>query len=854
MAFWTKVFRAFTSIAPRFKREYGDEAARDYARLVAREDHRRGRAASLWLALRGSIDALRVAMRERFADLSLIPLRVGPDARQALRIYRREPLLALAVTATLAVAAGPTTAIYAVVHDVMLASLPYERPERIVVIWAVTAGEVRDYRQVPAFAQTSGMRWHRVFMNIGGEGVEVPAVRVTSNFFSTLGLPILEGHGWDPNDEEAVIVTRAFADRHFGRGVPAVGRVLTFDGVPRAITGVVPARPVLQRPGYHVFVPYRDAEQVGAAPYGSNAAFLVARLRDGVSVEEAHAQAHAFALNNPNLPEQRRTGYRSDLMTFEASVRKSLAILWILPLPAIAVFLIALLSLGGLLLARAARNSAEIAVRLALGATRMRLARLAAFEALALAVPGVLLGVALAIVLLRVARASIPPQILPVESTAPGAALAVGAIGALLLATAVFATAPVVTGRFRRRVIDLRSSAQAVAGMKRARSQAFLVVSQVALSVTLVAAGIWMSASIGRLLSQPTGYNSRDLVVVQTTLPAHLYKSRDARQAFVRTALERLAAIPSVERAAITNAVPGTPISGNYGAARMRPDQPLSRNGISISRNDVSPDYFRVMGIPLVAGRYFAADDESSGGRVVILGEGAARQFFPEGALGQLVSFSRDDRRRVVGIVRDVHANMVGQPSRPQVYLPLGDPEWTTPTRFVLRTRDEEGSAWQAVAAIREIDPLVPAQAYPIGVAMGIRLTPTRLISRLVMVLSGFALLLAIINIYALAAFGVAQRRRELGLCIALGADRRHAVNLAMRRSLFWSLLGLVIGVAAAIGIVRPSLQSAVQHFAADMQLLLAAAVAVGVTAIVASWIPARRAALIDPATTLKAE
>jgi hypothetical protein len=356
-------------------------------------------------------------------------------------------------------------------------------------------------------------------------------------------------------------------------------------------------------------------------------------------------------------------------------------------------------------------------------------------------------------------------------------------------------------------------------------------------------------------LSQPTGYDSHDLVVVQASLPAHLYKSREARHAFVKTALDRLGTLPGVSAAAVTGAVPATPINGQFAVRRFRPDEPLStRTSVSISRNDVSPGYFTVMGIPLVAGRHFTPEDESSGGRAIILSESAARRHFPEGALDQLVAFGRDDRRRVVGIVRDVHANMVGQRTMPQVYLPIGDPDWTIPTRFVLRTADGDGVAAQALAALREIDPMVPAEAHPIGVLIGARLSPTRVIAKLVLALSAFALLLAIINIYALAAFAVAQRRREIGLRIALGADRRHAVRLAMRRSLFWSISGLVIGTATAVGFVRPSLESAVTNLAADMQLLAAAVVAVGLTAILASWIPARRAASIDPAITLRAE
>jgi ABC-type antimicrobial peptide transport system permease subunit len=183
----------------------------------------------------------------------------------------------------------------------------------------------------------------------------------------------------------------------------------------------------------------------------------------------------------------------------------------------------------------------------------------------------------------------------------------------------------------------------------------------------------------------------------------------------------------------------------------------------------------------------------------------------------------------------------------------LGDPE-STPTRFVLRTSGDRAIAASALAAIRGVDARVPAEAHPIDVLIGARLSPTLVIAKALLGLSAFTLLLAIINIYALAAFGVAQRRREIGLRMALGADRRQAMRLAMRRSLVWSLAGLAIGSAAAIWFVRPALASTVPDLGADLGLLALVLVSVGLTAVLAAWIPARRAAAIDPAITLRAE
>nr|MDQ3070714.1 ABC transporter permease [Acidobacteriota bacterium] len=291
-AFWARLYRALTSISPRFRRDYGDEALTDYSRLVAREDHRKGRAASVRLALLGAADALKVAAADRAADAPMLRS-LGPDIRQALRIYRREPALAIAVTVTLALGIGATTATYSVVNDILIRDLPVRHQDRLVVLYGTTPrtqtlygsyADVQDFaRQVQAFEWIGGARGASSTWTGADEARPVRALRVTDRFLSELGVRFAAGRDFREAEPETAVASRAFAELHFGSAEGAIGRRLVMDDGVAEIVGVL-ADTVEMPTAPDLFRPYAVTAREMAAR-GSNALLIVARLRPGVAVE-----------------------------------------------------------------------------------------------------------------------------------------------------------------------------------------------------------------------------------------------------------------------------------------------------------------------------------------------------------------------------------------------------------------------------------------------------------------------------------------------------------------------------------------------------------------------------------------
>jgi hypothetical protein len=450
-------------------------------------------------------------------------------------------------------------------------------------------------------------------------------------------------------------------------------------------------------------------------------------------------------------------------------------------------------------------------------------------------------------------------QLLPLpDRTGPQALLAAG--GAALITTLLFAAAPVMAGALRSSLAHRGEGAGVTTGLRRARSQSLLIVVQVAVSVVLFTGTVWLSLGLHALLTRPVGFNPDGLVVahVQSAL------SREEQLRIAEEAVSRLApADRGTPAGALAASVPGLG-AATFVPFRVRPDQPLAtgpNRGPRLSTNAVSPGYFQVMGIPLVTGRLFSAEDDAAPGTVIVISRSFAARWFPDGALGQDVSFGRNDRRTIVGVVEDVHAGNVLQNSEPQYYVPISDAtSLGGPAYMVLRTsRPVDAIRGDLTAIVHAGDPGAVLMVTSAAEAMALPLTPQRLAAQLIGALAGIALLFAAVNVYALAAFSVTERTREIGIRIALGAGRSEAARLVVRRGLFWTAAGLALGAAAAATLVFPAMRHAIMQAhpgtAREVVIALAAAVtAIALGAGFAAWLPARRAAAIDPAITLRAE
>ncbi|HEY0873615.1 MAG TPA: ABC transporter permease [Vicinamibacterales bacterium] len=864
MPLWVRLYRALLSLAPRFKREYGDDATRDYSRLIAREGRLRGRAASRWLAVAGAFDALKAAVTDRAGDAP--PLHsVGPDARQALRIWRREPVLALAVAATLAIGIGATTAVYSVVNDILIRPLPFTAEDRLVVLYGTTPrtqgmygsyADVLDFRrQMRSFQWIGGARRASATWMSHDEARPVSVIRVTDGFLSGLGVRFETGRDFREHEPESAVATAAFARQHFGSPDAALGRRLVLDDGPAEIVGVLEHPVDIPYAGTpELFRPYaRSPTEIESR--GSNAVLIIARLRPGVTIQEAEAEAKLVqARLAETFPQEREVGVR--LTPLRPEIIGDLAQpLRNISAAVLLVFTIVLASITSLLLARAAARAGETAVRLSLGASRARLTRLWLFEALVLAIPGGLAGIALAYTLVGAVRAALPPQFgrlntMHIDSAALGAAA-----GCVLLSALVFTLAPRVLGLTRLRLDGVGDATRTIAGLRRARWQAGLIAGQVALSLVLVCCAVWLAASMARLQGTPLGFDPEGVVSARFYLTRPLRMSTDARKALVRRLIEESQSIGGLEHAAVSSDLPGGRTS-RFVLPRIRPgDSPLGvEDEVSVVRFEVSPSFFSIFRIPVLRGRVFDTADLATPLANVVVSQSFAERYLPDGDVGTQVALSGREPQTVIGVVADVHADALGRTSDPQLYFVEGTPGLLSV--LTLRARDDARINVEDVRAIfRRVAPDMVVQVMPMTDLVASALDSRQVVTRSAYGFAGIALLLAGINVYGLAALTVVQRTREIGIRMALGAAARDASGLIVRRGVQWIVVGAAIGLSAALFLAAPAIRGQLfQTDTGEPALIAAAALIVIATALTALWIPARRAAAIDPAITLRAE
>lgn len=857
-------------LAPRrFRRQYAAEAAETFGQFIGDIRQERGTPAAMAAALAAIGDAATTAGRERAADARHAVLSgMWIDLARAPRVYWRSPFIAAAITVILAVAAGPVVALVTVLYQGVLAPLPYPDADRLVVVthtsqygrnFYLPGWSVEDYRQVASFAQMSGVRplGNRVTFN--GEPQVVATFQVTSGALSMLGVRFAAGRDLRPEDspEDVVVVARGFAVAHFGSADAAIGQRLTLVRSTPTIVGVLDSQPRL--PGGRalpasLFTLHPIAERLDLARRDrSTQAIVIARMRDGVTIEQAEAEVRSAAAGVRAV--HGGDDVEAALEPLEIIVSGPTRVPLLLLFAAIGVlFLIAASSLASLVLARAAARVPDIVLRRSLGATRWRLTRVWLVEGLLLAVPGIALGSWSAIVLLRVARAAVPDGMIPGLATTTPTFVWTSAGVLLLLTATLFTIAPVVAGVLKASATSSLQSSH-IAGLRRVRAQNLLIVGQVSLGVVLVTASLWLAMGLYRTLSRPVGFEPDGLVMVAVESPRD--STRDMN--VVASAHERLSSRFGAGSVAAASSMPGVN-ADRVGTPRVRADQDVraEETRLSLARFLVSPNYFALLGIPLIEGRSFTADEERTPGSAIVVSRTFAARWFPEGAMGRHVSFTGKDRRAIVGVAEDVHAATVASDaSEPAFYLPATDNFLSGAINaFLIRTtRPVADVRAEAQHIFHDLDPSATLLVLSARDAMAYPLTPRITAQRAVIGLALLALALAVINVYALSAFSVVQRAHEIGIRIALGATSTDTLRLVMRRSVVWITCGLVAGTAATIWLARPALGSQLAGLPTDESWLLAVAfAAVSVVAIVASWLPARRATRIDPAVALRAE
>ena len=803
-----------------------------------------------------------------------------PDLRYALRTLRKQPVFAFVAVLTLALGIGANTAIFSLLYQVILRPLPFPEPGRLVLVANVyTAGSgdassvsIPDYLDrragAPAIEDAALFTPREATLMLGGTPEQVGALRVTPSFFTTLrrgpalGRAFLE-HDAVAGGDTAVILTHDVWRSRFAADPAVVGRRIRVNGEMREVVGVLGADFELPARDVALLLPFGfTAAQRADTERGNEFSEMIARLRPGATIAQLNAQMAAIVerlmVTVPARAEYMRNsgfgGVAFDLR--DRIVGPAATSLYLLQAGVALVLLIACANVANLLLMRAAGRQRELALRTSLGATSRRILRQMLTEGLVLSGLGAIAGLVLGGAGLRALSALMGEQ-LPrtLDPSLDGPVLAFTA--ALALATSlVFGVMPALPAMRGAMAAALKEDATRSAGSRRGqRLRTGLAISEIAIAlVLLVGAGLLVKSFV-RVTQVDPGFVPDRILTAQLSLPGARYPDAAATVAFWQRLLERARALPGVTSAGLISSLPmsGTMSAGSYRVVgrTLPPGAPLPH-----ARNDrVAGDYFRVMGIPLVEGRLFTDADRADATRVVVVDRFfAAKQFPGESPLGRQVNFGSPRNYTIVGVVGTINTTDLAKPvPEERIYFSAAQ---VTPASMTLTLKtavDPASLAPQVRAAVQAVDPeQAIARMRTMDDWLARSLQPRRAPMTLIAVFGAVALAMAAIGIYGVLAFGVAQRIREFGIRQALGADRAMILSLVLRQGLRTTGVGIGLGLAGAVVLTR-YLQSLLFGVSArDAGVFAAVTVLLFAVAVLACYIPARRATRVAPMAALR--
>ena len=813
------------------------------------------------------------AERDAFMTTFLTDLRFG------FRLMLRTPQLTAVAVCTLALGIGLSVALFSVAHEALVRPLPFRDESRVVMVYehAPQKGTIRgnvapanflDWRaQSDAFSHMGALRpFSATVISRSGEAVRADGRRVLGDAFQALGLDPLIGRLFTPDDAQPghnlILISHRFWQRHFAADPTIIGRSIIVDEQPHTVIGVL--KPVLRVPGGpvgydEVFVPWVLTAQQRQARM-SHISEAVARVKPGITLQQAQADiarvAEGIARRYPQSNKDETVLLVPLRDVLVGDVRPALVVL----VAAVSlVLLIACVNVANLLLARATTRRQEMSVRVALGAGRGRLLRQLFAESLLLATAAAALGLVVAAWCVSTLRVLLPTDLAAaIDARLDWQAAAVALV--LCMTTAVassLAPAWFVAKGAAAAVREGRGSGRPTAVARRV-----LVTLQVAMAVVLLAGAGLLMRSFVRLTSVDPGFRADHLLTLTVELPKSRYAGPKQWQPFFERLTSELRAIPGVLGAA---GVSGLPLNENGGSvgffAEGQPPVPDNDSTYVIYRL-VTPGYFGTIGIPMLGGRDFSAQDRPDGARVVIVNETLAARYWPgQNAIGKRIAFTSmpkaDDWSTIVGVVGDTHHSSLAEPIDIQLYVPYTqEPDWYPPGQIVLRTAGEPAAVAAVVRErIRSIDAMVPiSDVQTMESLIGKSVAAPRFNVVLLGVLSLSALVLATIGIYGLLAFSVAMRTREIGVRSALGASRSAIARMFLREGLQLTLGGIVAGLIVA-GVATRWLKSLLFEVQPGDPATFAGIAAVLLTvAAIACYVPARRAAKVDPLTALRLE
>src|SRR5438094_2573485 len=804
------------------------------------------------------------------------------DFKYALRTLAKTPGFTIIAVVTLALAVGANTAIFSLINDLFLRGMPFKEPSRVVHLFGgdksrdlvdigVSAPRYQHFRDGQTVFDGLAAENFFLFTLTGvGDPVQVFGGRLTANYFEMLGAGPILGRTFLPQEEEGAdvaVVTKNFWQKRLGGDPNAIGRSITLDGTAHTIVGVLPNMPATwfgANPIAEVWT--TKPFQVPGFTYermmrGTSFLRVVGRMKPNITLAQVKATL-------PSLDQSYRTqyankidsGFKTTLKTLPEDVTENIRAGFITLFAAVTfVLLIACSNVANLLLVRFSGRCREIALRMAIGASRAGIIRLFVFESLLVSVIAGVVGafVAWRLVPLVPKMAS---NFLPLESNIASSVsvpVLLFTIGLSILTGLLMGLYPAMQGSRADLVGGLKEGGRGTSGsVRQQRFRKILVGAQVALSVTLLAGAALLITSFIRLSQQNIGFRSQNLWTGAITLPVSQYPDAASRQRFAEQTLNELRDVPGLESATISGDIP---LNGGNRTLYARGDRdvlPMEKRA-SAPSHDIAPGYLKTWGIPLLAGREFNEHDTADGQKVCLISQAGAKKVFPnENPIGKtLLVTSLAVPCEIVGVVGDVRSIRVAEAPGMEFYLPWAQENFPF-VNVTVRSNLKVDTVTKLVqSALTKVNPgLASAVPQSMDAVVAQALGQARLMMWLLGIFAGVALLLASIGIYGAVAYTVEQRTGEIGVRMALGAQTADVLRLVVRQGMAPVLLGLVIGIVAALALGRLLTTQLYEVSPHNPALLAITALTLGAVALLACFLPARRATFVNPIEALRTE
>src|SRR6184192_3145864 len=804
------------------------------------------------------------------------------EFRFALRQLRKSPGFTVIAVLTLALGIGLNTSIFSLIDDLFMRPLPFKEPQRILHLYSnarernllelpVSMPRFQHFRESQTIFDGFAAENPSAFTLTGlGEAVQILGGQVTSNYFDVLGVRPIRGRAFLPSEEETAdvaMVTENFWRKRMGGDPDVIGRSITLGGLPHTIVGVLPNMPFSWvGPAAEVWTtkPFQIAgvshERIMR---GSGFLRVVGRLKPGVTIEQARAAMPPLEQSySERFPDKIDSASVMTLKTLPEDVTGNLRPAFATLLAAVAfVLLIACSNVANLLLVRFTGRRREIALRMALGASRASVLRLFIFESLLVSILAAVVGTGLAWQLVPLVP-KMAANFLPFDpETTIGLSLPVlGFTVVLSILTGVaMGIYPALQSSRADLVEGLKEGGRGTSGgVRQQRFRKILVGAQVALSATLLAGAALLITSFVQLSRQNIGFRAENLWIGLVTLPQAQYPDPPTRQHFVEQTLAALHAIPTLQSATISGDIP---LFAGAGGATLysRSDGeilPVDKRA-SAPSHDVAPDYFKTWGIPILTGRDLDQHDAADHQNVVLISQAGAKKVFGnENPIGKtLLVTSASTPVEIIGVVADVRSRKVAEPNDMEFYRPWAQENFPFAVVAVRSNLRVDAVTKLVQSALNTVDPgLAIAIPQSMDKIVAQAFGQARLMMWLLGIFASVALLLASIGIYGTVAYTVEQRTGEIGVRMALGAQTRDVLRLIVNQGMKPVVIGLAIGIASAFALGRLITTQLYQVSAYNPALLGGATILLAATALLACLLPARRASMVDPVQALRTE